>query len=176
MKAAILSFLIVLISTAGAYANDYMGALNPPTTQDSQNQRNWNKFLDIVEHTGKILEAQYGDYLFIESIDPEDKSKSHYANYFSLVGGLDSNGKFHFNRIEVVSENWQLKEDGNWHIDQYLFRLSPDQEIMSSMHIDMVQTLTHTVIKHDYIEMDEVQSKQEWARLRNDWYARIGLD
>ena len=148
----------------------------PAEPVQSVEMRNWNKMLDIVQKTGKLLESPYGDYLFVEHIEPADTAKPHVANYFSLVGGYDVNGVFQYTHIEVVSENWQINADGNWHIDQYLYRISTDGQIKTSSHVDMIQTKDRVVLKHESLDYDETAAKSNWQRILNNWYVQIGLD
>jgi hypothetical protein len=168
MKAVLLS--ICLFLGYGAYANDF--SLHSSEIQ----QQNWSKLLNIVEHTGKILESPYGDYLFVEHIEPNDTSVAHVANYFSLVGGRDTDGKFHYSRVEVVSEDWQINADGNWQIDQWLFRISPEGQVLSSSRVDMIQTKGRVVLKHESTALDEQTQTIQWQRILNGWYTQIGLD
>tara|TARA_B110001454_G_scaffold181094_1_gene174983 strand:+ start:35127 stop:35654 length:528 start_codon:yes stop_codon:yes gene_type:complete len=151
-------------------------AVSGVSPAESVQIRNWNKLLDIVQKKGHLLETEYGDYLFVEHVEPVDKTQAHVANYFSLVGGKDAGGQFNFGRIEVVSENWQLDQEGNWVIDQYLYRISPEGEIISASHVDMVQSKDRLVLKYNSSGLDEAASKSNWQRILNNWYVQVGLD
>ncbi|MBL7556913.1 MAG: hypothetical protein JNM24_13905 [Bdellovibrionaceae bacterium] len=144
--------------------------------EQSVSSKNWNKILDSVQKTGKLLESPYGDYLYVEHIEPADTAKPHVANYFSLVGGYDINGVFQYAHIEVVSENWQISGDGNWQIDQYLYRITTGGQIQTSSHVDMIQTKDRVVLKHEIMNFDEAAAKSNWQRILNNWYVQIGLD
>lgn len=145
-------------------------------SEQSVSSKNWNKILDSVQKTGKLLESPYGDYLYVEHIEPADTAKAHVANYFSLVGGYDIDGVFQYAHIEVVSENWQINGDGNWQIDQYLYRIATDGQIQTSSHVDMIQTKDRVVLKHEIMNFDEAAAKSNWQRILNNWYVQIGLD
>ncbi|GEM_PF-3082549 len=144
--------------------------------EQSVSSINWSKMLDIVQKTGKLLESPYGDYLYVEHVEPADAKMPHVANYFSLVGGYDVNGVFQYTHIETVSENWQIDADGNWKIDQYLYRIATDGQIKTSSRVEMIQTKDRVVLKHQIMDFDETNAKSNWQRILNNWYVQIGLD
>ncbi len=178
MKNGFLLILLALCFSVSSMAADgsLLIANVSPVQTGSVSAQNWNKLLDIVQKKGQTLETEFGDYVYVEHIEPMDKSLPHIANYFSLVGGKDAVGQFTFGRIEVVSENWQLDKNGNWEIDQYLYRISPDGEIISASHVNMVQAKDRQILKYDSAGLDEVASKANWQRILNNWYVQIGLD
>jgi hypothetical protein len=178
MKNVFILFLLALGFSVSSMAADgtLLIANISPTQVGSISARNWNKLLDIVQKKGQTLESEYGEYVYLEQIEPMDKSLPHIANYFSLVGGKDAVGQFGFGRIEVVSENWQLDQAGNWVIDQYLYRISPEGEINSASHVNMVQTKDRLILKYDSVWLDEAASKSNWQRILNNWYVQVGLD
>ncbi|OYZ23728.1 MAG: hypothetical protein B7Y39_03840 [Bdellovibrio sp. 28-41-41] len=178
MKNGFLLFLLALgfsVSSMAADASLLMANVSQMQA-GSVPAQNWNKLLDIVQKKGQTLETEYGDYVYVEHIEPMDKTLPHVANYFSLVGGRDATGQFNFGRIEVVSESWQQDQDGNWVIDQYLYRISPEGEIISTSHVNMVQTKDRQILKYDSAGLDEAASKSNWQRILNNWYVQIGLD
>lgn len=178
MKSGFLLFLLVLGFSVSSMAMDgslFLANVSP-LQEGSVSAQNWNKLLDIVQMKGQTLESEYGEYVYLEQIEPMDKSLPHIANYFSLVGGKNAAGQFGFGRIEVVSENWQLDQAGNWVIDQYLYRISPEGEIISASHVNMVQTKDRLILKYDSAWLDEAASKSNWQRILNNWYVQIGLD
>lgn len=136
---------------------------------------NWKKLVETVLKSGKVVSNSFNDYLFIENIQPQDQSQSHTANYFSLVGYI-ADGVIHADRIEVVSENWQLDIEGNWNIDQWLFKVSEAGEVTWSAHIGMVQTPKRIITKHEYYEYNKDEEALNWKRVLGGWYNHIGLE
>ena len=161
--------------TLAALSCSLFSAISFSQTVDPQ-QQNWEKFLGIVELKGKMTATPFGDYMTLANIEPMDEAESHAADYFSLVGVMGEDQKFSFSTIEVVSEKWQLNVDGNWQIDQFLFRISPAGEILKSYAVDMIQTPSRTILKFEYKNLDQAAMSTNWERVKNGWYSRIGLD
>lgn len=178
MKFGLLSLIAVLsFSGLSQAANHSFQLQNSMPPEAVRAERNWNKLLDIISETGTIVTTAYGgDYLFVQNIEPEDTSKSHRADYFSLVGGHDDEGIFRFGRVEIVSEDWQLNVDGNWIIDQYLITVSLDGQVKRATHVDMIQTKDRHVLKHESQSLDHATATAQWTNILDGWYARIGLD
>lgn len=174
MRNGFLILLLALGFSVSSLAGDGTQVL--ATSINTVQKQNWDKLIDIVQKKGHVLESAYGDYLFLQQIEPSDVTQAHVANYFSLVGGRDAAGQFNFGRIEVVSEDWQINQDGHWVIDQYLYRISPEGEIISGGHVEMIQTKDRIVLKHEFVELGENAVKSNWQRILNNWFVHVGLD
>ena len=77
------------------------------------------------------------------------KDAAHLANYINEWGYTDSHGVFQPGEVTLVSEYWSIPADGNWHIDQWLFRLNVDGSISSRAHITLVETRDGQVLGDD---------------------------
>jgi hypothetical protein len=74
----------------------------------------------------------------------------HVAEYINEWGYTDSKGVFQVGEVSLVSEFWTIPAaDGNWHIDQWLFRLDTDGTISSRAHITLVETRDGRVLADD---------------------------
>jgi hypothetical protein len=67
------------------------------------------------------------------------QAKDHQADYVTLWGGVDADGTFIPDNASLVSENWVIEEDGNWHIDQWIFTMGLDGVIDRVSHSVLVE-------------------------------------
>ena len=74
---------------------------------------------------------------------------AHVANYINEWGYTDSHGTFQAGEVTLVSEYWSIPADGNWHIDQWLFRLGMDGSVGARAHITLVETRGGQVLADD---------------------------
>ncbi|MFV8250415.1 hypothetical protein [Bdellovibrio bacteriovorus] len=135
----------------------------------------WENLNQIIKDTGTVSETQFGIYLTLSSIVPIGTEGARQADYLSAVGGYDENGNFHAGHLEGVSEQWLIDADGNWSIDQWLFRVSVDGEIDWIAHYHMVQKPNGTMISHDSLIVDDGEGESKWHFWVEDWYARVGV-
>lgn len=170
MKLIILSVFALFNFSFSAHATD--GA----SVDSLVAQRNWDKLISIVQKTGTVLDSPYGSYLHLSAMEPADTTQSHTANYFSLVGSYGVDNEFYFSRVEVVSENWQLATDGNWHIDQWLYRLTPEGKIISGSHVQQIQTSERSVLKYESTNPTPTEINNQWMMILGNWYNQVGLD
>lgn len=77
------------------------------------------------------------------------KDAAHIANYINEWGYTDSHGTFQAGEVTLVSEQWTIPSDGNWHIDQWLFRVGMDGSVSARAHITLVETRDGQVLADD---------------------------
>lgn len=77
------------------------------------------------------------------------KDAAHVANYINEWGYTDSHGNFEAGEVTLVSEQWTIPADGNWHIDQWLFRMGMDGAVSARAHITLVETKDGQVLADD---------------------------
>ena len=77
------------------------------------------------------------------------KDAAHVANYINEWGYTDSHGEFQAGEVTLVSEQWTIPSDGNWHIDQWLFRVGMDGTVGARAHITLVETMDGQVLADD---------------------------
>lgn len=134
----------------------------------------WEKLNQIIVQTGTPTETEYGTYMSLTNIRPIGSDGSRQADYVSAVGGYDDLGNFHAGRLEGVSELWQLNADGNWFVDQWLFRVSLEGEVDWLAHYHMVQKPNGNIVSHDSLIVDDDEGESKWHTWVEEWYVRTG--
>ena len=74
------------------------------------------------------------------------REQSHKADYLNLWGGVYPDGVFRPWQASLVSEDWVIAADGNWHIDRWVFTPGLDGSIEYASHGVLVETLDGTVL------------------------------
>lgn len=72
-------------------------------------------------------------------------NQPHKADYMNLWGGHDTQGKFTFSSVTLVSEDWQMKGD-QVHIDQWLIQANPDGSGIQATHGYVDEKVGGTVV------------------------------
>lgn len=109
-------------------------------------------FTKAFSTLAEYKESPYGIFATLKNI--ENISNGYHVNYFSAIGNFNDND-FIANRYELVSEEWVLKDD-HWHIDQWLFALTPENKLTFYLHRKMIQTRDRQVLLLENIpESDE---------------------
>ncbi|MNK83781.1 hypothetical protein D3C87_1036070 [compost metagenome] len=160
-----LSFILVLFVGITSFAK--------ATTMAAMPQQQFQELTKKVVETGKLNEGIAGIYLTVANIEDLPESSSHQADYISTIGGYDSASKYHFTRVEIVSERWHRIEEGRWDIDQWLFAANTKGEISFARHVHMVQTANGTVLIHETVPSETAQEELQWDIQVNKWYTRL---
>ncbi|HXT00109.1 MAG TPA: hypothetical protein VN915_05505 [Elusimicrobiota bacterium] len=105
------------------------------------------------------------------------KDAAHVADYVNEWGFTDSRGEFQPGEVTLVSEQWTIPADGNWHVDQWLFRLGMDGSVGARAHITLVETQDGQVLADDGENLKDgdprVQAKYDaLLNLWNGWQPR----
>ena len=154
-------FIIMCLMGASALA----ASAYPP----GFNAQGWAQLEARAVASGKRIDTDNGTYLVMSHIVPGDISKSHVADYFSVVGSYAGPRQFLTDHVEMVSENWQLK-NGNFDIDQWQYVITTDGQLFESAHNYLVETPSGRVLDDESLSKTQQQSLQTLAaRLRN-WY------
>ena len=97
----------------------------------------------------------------------------HQADYINLWGGVDQNDEFQPMFATLVSENWQIGSDGNWHIDQWLHRLGADGEPWETTHVVLVEDPDGRVIEYrpESLPVTDPRAEQNRLALLTEWRA-----
>lgn len=132
----------------------------------------WDQLTAKVTTEGARLDTQFGMYVSLSSVVPLDDKGSHQADYISGVGGVDEDDVFHAGRFELVSETWIKDANGNWDVDQWLFRVSVEGVLQWGGRYRLVETERGTVISHDSIPLKEGELDQALLRQLQNWYQR----
>lgn len=132
----------------------------------------WNALVQHIANNGKLVTIDILNYLYLENTVYGANGKDHTSDYISLVGYV-TDGVYTATHLEVVSEKWIIGTDGNWHIDQWLYKVSGEAELKWAGHIDMIQTQDRQVLKHEYVPETDESFNSAWNVNLNSWYEFI---
>lgn len=132
----------------------------------------WDLLTSKVTTEGFQQDTGYGIYSTLTAITQIDDLGSHQADYISGVGGFDQNDVFVAGRFELVSEQWMKDANGNWDVDQWLFRVSVEGELDWGARYRLVETERGNVISHDAIPVTAGELAQALERQLQQWYRR----
>jgi hypothetical protein len=165
------SCLILSANTAKA---EFKVKLSPSLVQIQTENENWQKLIQHIAKHGKIMDADIYSYLYIENTKLGENGKDRHSEYLSLVGVVDSDGVFNASHLEGVSETWTNNiQNNNWNIDQWLFKVDGNSNLKWAAHIDMIQTVDHQVLKHDYVQESQSSLNTQWQSKLKSWYEFI---
>lgn len=148
--------------------------ISPSLAQIQTENENWKKLIQHIAKHGKVMEADMYSYLYIENTQIAANGKDRHSEYLSLVGVVDSDGVFNASHLEGVSETWATNmQNGNWNIDQWLFKVDGYSNLKWAAHMDMIQTVDHQVLKHDYVQESQNSLNTQWQEKLKSWYEFI---
>lgn len=130
----------------------------------------WTILLNRTVAQGQGMQTQYGDFKTLTRIAPNNEQAAHTADYFSLVGGTDTDGVFHAGHVEVVSENWQIDQNGNWDIHQWQYVVSMNGDVTQYAQVHLVEKQNREVVSDDYIPTTDAQALTNLSLLLKQWY------
>lgn len=159
MKAV--TFTLILFAGITAFARS-----SPPPNP-------FQALTQIIVEKGKPTETFRGIYLTLSERLPLPEPGAHQAEYISTVGGYDKTGKYQFNRVEVVAEQWRPIAQGRWEINQWLFAADAQGDISFARHVHMIETANGTVLIHETIPSTPDEEKLQWDLQLNNWYTRL---
>lgn len=132
----------------------------------------WEGLLSQIEQQGQYLPSPVGDYLSLSDVQPNDREKDRIASYISAVGYYDENMKFQMNRIEAVWEDWKRDENGNFRVDQWLFRLGVDQQMQAYSRYILILSPTGTHLDSEYPSTTDDDFNRKWDQVLSAWYTK----
>jgi hypothetical protein len=74
------------------------------------------------------------------------QSGPHKSDYFSIWGHTGEDGAFIPEYVTMVSENWAIGHDGNWHIDQWLHWVGLDGTPAKNEHTVLVEEAGGSIV------------------------------
>lgn len=137
-----------------------------PTDFDPQQ---WNRLVDTTAEKGEMSHYANGTLLTLSRIVPNDLTKTHQADYFSLIGAIDINGDFRPDHAEAVSEAWVLNAKDVWEIDQWIFLMDLSGNVRKNLHRRIQRTQDGMIRGADTIPETEAQSLAQWNLLLKSW-------
>lgn len=129
----------------------------------------WELLLERIQQEGRWLELETADYLYLQRKEDSTPEPNHQDDYISLVGSHSETGAFQAYRVEAVSEAWVKNKDGNWSIDQWLFRIELDQTLTAASHYWMLQTPDRRVLESKFIPESAATSLRQWQSTKESW-------
>ena len=163
MKFFILLGLLATIVTTATAAENPSGI----------NQKKWNELLVSIATKGETMSGSNGlEYRVYSRLNPKDLTVSHSAEYLSVVGFINADMKFQGLETSAVSENWVLNKEGNWEIDQWVFRAALDGTLVKIFHVFLLETANGGVLKYDLLPVGSVTDEaeaQRWVAKANEW-------
>ena len=166
MRAFLFSAFLALVTLNPAFAG------TPPGFDAAK----WEKLVSLVAFVGEKMDV--GDGMQLRSfgnIVPNDKSIPHKADYFSTMGAFNSMGKYYPFEVSAVSEDWRKRENGNWEIEQFIWKISLSGELKGVMHQMLVETHDGTVLEIVNLPVGTAQDPAElarWGAKLDEWYQR----
>jgi hypothetical protein len=131
----------------------------------------WNQIIQKALSTATPVERTRGTYFTLVRMTPNDPTRSHHSEYFSVVG--DYSGTV-FNPMEVlqVSETWHLNKKGNWEIEQYFFDVGINGRLTNENHQRLVETPEHEILDQALIPNGGVNDPKvlsTWGKILKTW-------
>lgn len=158
MTLGLVSFILIATSTAFA--------------QDAR----WEALLDKIRTEGEYIPTQFGDFMTLAKIVPNDREKDRVASYISGVGSLNPDGVyFAIGHLEVVWEDWKLISDDTFAIDQWLFGIRVDGSIYRKSRSIVKIKKSGTYVGSEYPPTTEDELEKKWNTILNEWYSEYGL-
>jgi hypothetical protein len=130
----------------------------------------WKALQDQVAKVGVRSDTPHGTYVTVMEIIPNAPTEAHHADYFSVVGGVNSNGTFIAGHAEDVSENWQINSAGDWDVDQWLFVVNLMGDVTLSLHYHLMENKAGDVLLHDPLPATEAECLDAWNTRLGVWY------
>lgn len=126
----------------------------------------WDLFSRAFSTQARIEETDFGTFAILESETPIENGVN--RKYFSAIGGFNEDAVFVAGRHELVSEDWTYI-DGNFHIDQWLFALNYNNELIFTLHRKMIQTAERVLVALENIPESEETYLNKTHELLNYW-------
>lgn len=162
MKSIILMLVGCLASTVWAQV--------PPNMDTAK----WQQLKTYVITDGTPIQTAFDLYYSLSDIQPPDTNKDHQAEYFSAVGNLNDSGQFQVTEYQVVSEHWDLSQNGTmWTIDQWVLRVNLQGALIDARHNRIVETVDRQVLDHESSAVSPTEGLQVWTQKLSDWESRV---
>ncbi|MBI3549398.1 MAG: hypothetical protein HY078_10195 [Elusimicrobia bacterium] len=120
----------------------------------------WEALVKKVLTRGTFQEADFYPAQYSLKDVQGDPKDSHSAEYVTIWGGVGDLGVFQGSWASFVSEDWPVKADGHWHIDQWIFRIAMDGEIIEATHIFMIQRKDRIIVDGSYKTLGQYKRTQ----------------
>ena len=143
-------------------------AANKPADFDAAK---WDKLINKIFEKGEVANIPAGELRYLKQINPEDMSKSHHANYLSLLGNYTNFAQYIPADVSAVDEDWQTENGVDWVIDQWHYHATPAGDLTEVKHQRIVE---HDGQVLDYQEIpvgaaDQPEQLERWSKKLTEW-------
>ena len=121
----------------------------------------FQKLIDLSIKNGKPLDTAGGTYMVLETETVDPTHASTQKDYFSSVGGYDKN-VFQVDHSEVVSELWTTNSDTNIVIDQWVFVVDNEAQLISGQHSIVIETSSRQIVSEQDFHPDKYEQTKQW--------------
>jgi hypothetical protein len=122
---------------------------------------------------GDLLEGDHVEFKVLKHLEPAEVSKPHRAEYFSAAGGFDSNGHFGAFEVWMESEDWRIRTDGNWEIEERGWHSYTDGTLVEASHTVLVESPSGSVLDMKTVPTkgaDDPEEQARWVAKLAEWY------
>lgn len=132
----------------------------------------FQKLVDLSIKNGKPMDTPAGIYLVLETETTDQSHASTQKDYFSSVGGYDKN-VFQVDHLEIVSELWTINSDTNIVIDQWVFVVDNQAQLISGQHSIVTETSSRQIVSEQDFHPDKNEQTKQWALELGSLKARL---
>ncbi|MGZ3662375.1 MAG: hypothetical protein ACXVB9_16400 [Bdellovibrionota bacterium] len=137
----------------------------------------YQALIKIAGEKGEPGQADNYEYRSLSHISPADVTAPHQAEYFSAMGGVDSQGHFGAFEVSAVSEDWRKRANGDWEIEQWMWSAMTDGTLLRVYHMLLIELPGGSVLDDSVLPSGAADSAEELARWGNkitQWYGFAG--
>ncbi len=138
----------------------------------------WYALVKKMSTEGSRTDNTQGTMYTLARVVPADITQTHSADYMSVFGQYVENifapaeKVFVPSEIHSVTEQWTLRADGSWEINQWIRTASLDGELTKVVHVRIVKKGS-TVLEYARLPVGSENSPEElasWGQKIGEWY------
>jgi hypothetical protein len=179
-------FQTAVLAAQVSPALSQLGALSPMKTSDIGPETPAVPAAPAAVENGRwaavlALAVASGTYTDPNNIMPASKyladiigpmEGSHTADYFSAWGYGTATGPFNPDFVTFTSESWEINQDGNWVIDQWIHWMRTADTPFQVMHTTLIEKMSGQVLDwhQEAIEAGSPKAEEHRKALLERWY------
>lgn len=132
----------------------------------------WDDLVAKMVREGESIQTNFGEYLYLAEVNPPDRSKERIASYISAVVYREGTDIF-VDRVEAVWEDWSFDSQNNFRVNQWLFSLTPEGQLVSQSHSILILTPSGTHLGSEYPTTSPEEYKNKWQAVLQSWYQKL---